>query len=125
MKNLFKSILKIYTFYQANKWWINPFVKKTINIVKNKYRKIMNSINKKQVVMKRDFKGAMSPETEKELGAKFKFKNKIAELVDDSLIKIVDNNILDPLIKKLPEDIANVVIETLAVVIEEMPTVEI
>ena len=73
----------------------------------------------------RDFKGAMSPETEKTLGAKFKFRNKIAELVDDPLVKVIDNNVLDPLIKKLPEDIADIVVETLAAVIDEMEVIEI
>ena len=75
--------------------------------------------------MARDFKGAMSPETEKAAGAKFKFANKLIEMVDDPAIKIVDNYILDPLLKKLPEDVQDMVVEALAVVIDEMPEIEI
>ena len=75
--------------------------------------------------MPRNFKGAMSPETEKLAGKKFKFANKIVELVDDTAIKTVDNYILDPLLKKLPEDIQDMVVEALEVVIEEMPEVVI
>lgn len=69
--------------------------------------------------------GLMSPETQKKAGAKFKFKNKIAELVDDPLIGIVDDKILHPLSKKLPPDIRLVVIAALEQVIDEMPEIEI
>ena len=72
-----------------------------------------------------EFKGLMSPETEKMAGAKFKFKNVIVEAVDDLFISIVDNNILDPLAKKLPPEILSVVREALAAVIQEMPVIEI
>lgn len=73
----------------------------------------------------KDFKGLMSPETEKTLGAKLKFKNAIAEAVDDPFISIVDNNIFEPLSKKLPSNILPFVVEALAAVIDEMPEIEI
>lgn len=69
--------------------------------------------------------GLMSPETQKKAGAKFKFKNKIAELVDDPLIAIVDDKIFHPLSLKLPPDIRPMVIAALAQVIAEMPEIEI
>lgn len=69
--------------------------------------------------------GLMSAETEKQLGAKLKFKNKTAELVDDTLIRIIDNRLLQPLSMKLNPDIKAEVIEALAAVIEEMPEIEI
>ena len=75
--------------------------------------------------MEEEIIGLMSPETEKLAGKKFKFKNVIAETVDDPLIKIIDNNILHPLSLKLPDDIREVVIAALAQVIEEMPEIEI
>jgi len=72
-----------------------------------------------------EIKGLMSPETEKALGKKLKFKNVVLEVVDDPLIKIIDNSILDPLSEKLPEDILTVVRAALAEVIEEMPEMEV
>lgn len=75
--------------------------------------------------MENEIIGLMSPETEKLAGKKFKFKNVIAETVDDPLIKIIDNNILHPLSLKLPDDIREVVIAALAQVIEEMPEIEV
>ena len=72
-----------------------------------------------------EFKGAMSPETEKKLGEKLKFKNVIAELVDDPLIKIIDDKLLAPLVDKLPADIKPVLIDALAEVINEMEPIEI
>lgn len=72
-----------------------------------------------------EFKGAMSPETEQKLEEKLKFKNKIIEAVDGIIIKTVDNQLLSPLVEKLPDDIKPIVIETLAAVIEEMPELEI
>lgn len=75
--------------------------------------------------MENEIIGLMSPETEKQAGAKFKFKNVVAETVDDTLIKIIDNNIFHPLSKKLPPDIKDVVVSALAQVIEEMPVIEI
>ena len=72
-----------------------------------------------------EFKGAMSPETEQKLEEKLKFKNKIIEAVDGIIIKTVDNQLLSPLVEKLPDDIKPIVIETLAAVIDEMPELEI
>lgn len=72
-----------------------------------------------------EFKGAMSPETEKKLEEKLKFKNKIIEAVDGIAIKTIDDQLLSPLVAKLPEDMQPVVIEALAAVIDEMPEVEI
>ena len=72
-----------------------------------------------------DFKGAMSPETEKELGEKFKFQNAILEIVDDPLITIIDNNLFDPLMKKLPAEYSQIFISALAEVVSEMNPIEI
>lgn len=72
------------------------------------------------------FVGAMSPETEKTLDKKLAFKNRWAELGDGYLIKVIDNNILEPLINKLPNDGTKELVQSmLAEVIEEMPVVEI
>lgn len=72
-----------------------------------------------------EFKGLMSPETEKKLGAKLKFKNKIAELVDGPLVTIIDNRIFCPLAQKLPADIRKVLVEALEKVIDEMDEIEV
>ena len=75
--------------------------------------------------MAEEFVGAMSPETEKLLGEKLKFKNKILELVDDPLITIIDNKLLSPLVKKIPVEYQDVVKEALAAVVVEMTPIEI
>ena len=69
--------------------------------------------------------GLMSPETQKMLGDKLKFKNVILELVDDPLIRILDDNVLQPLSKKLKPDVKEVVVSALAEVVNEMSTIEI
>ena len=53
------------------------------------------------------------------------FKNFIVETADGTFIKVVDNYIFEPLLKKLPEEIQEAVINAFADVIEEMPVVEI
>lgn len=75
--------------------------------------------------MARDFKGAMSPETERLADEKFKFKNVILEAGDQTAIRLIDNHLLEPLLSKLPEDIQDLVVSGLAEVIKEMPVVEI
>ena len=75
--------------------------------------------------MEEEIIGLMSSETEKELGKKLKFKNSILEIVDDPLVKIIDNKVLHPLAQKLPPDILPVVIAALAEVVSEMPEIEI
>lgn len=75
--------------------------------------------------MAESFEGLMDPEREKTLGVKLKFKNKIAELVDDPLIRIIDNKLLEPLAKKLPPDVREVVSAALGEVIDEMEPIEI
>jgi hypothetical protein len=103
-------IIKILTY-------LLPYLIKLINFIVSKFQK-----NK---IMAEEFKGAMSPETEKKLDSKLKFKNKLIEAVDGLAVKTVDNYLLSPLIEKLPEDVRPVVIEALAAVVDEMPEVEI
>lgn len=73
----------------------------------------------------RDFKGALSPETEKLADKKFKFKNKIIEAGDKTLIKLIDNNLFEPLMNKLSEEVQDMIVEGFASVIEEMDVIEI
>lgn len=75
--------------------------------------------------MSEEFKGAMSPETEKTADEKFKFKNFFLEAADGTFIKVVDNYLFDPLLQKLPEEMQSAVKTALAEVIAEMPVVEI
>lgn len=75
--------------------------------------------------MGNDFKGALSPDSEKLLDSKLKFKNTWAELGDGYLIKILDNKLLSKVIQKLDGETADLVKTVLAEVIEEMPEVEI
>ena len=86
--------------------YIFPYLIKLINFIISKFQK-----NK---IMAEEFKGVMSPETEKKLEEKLKFKNKIIEAVDGIAIKTIDNNLLSPLLAKLPEEVKPVFIEALA-----------
>ena len=70
-------------------------------------------------------KKLMTKETIKALGAKLKFKNKIAEAADDPLLNMFNNLVLDKVAEKLSDEVLNVVVEALETVIEEMPEVEI
>jgi hypothetical protein len=69
--------------------------------------------------------GLMSPETEKELADKLKFRNKILEIVDDPLVRIFDNKLLQPLKQKLPVEYHAVIIGALKEVVHEMEPIEI
>ena len=75
--------------------------------------------------MPNEFKGLMSPETEKLAGKKLKFRNAIAEIVDDPAIALIDNNLLEPLARKLSPEVREVVTLALAEVVAEMPEIEI
>jgi hypothetical protein len=70
-------------------------------------------------------KKIMTKETAKALGAKLKFKNKLYEAVDDPTISLINNLILDKIAEKLPDEVLLVVQETIAMVIDEMPEIEI
>lgn len=72
-----------------------------------------------------EIEGLMSKETENKLGDKLKFSNRVLEIVDDPLIRIVDNKIFQPLKAKLPEEYHEVLINAIEQVVDEMEVIEI